>query len=935
MSDSDIVHALADLRRFLRRDEALEEALEAAFDTVGFTDEVARASHSKEKRKALKDNVWGMLDLGAHEMRLVDSPLLQRLRGLRQLGFSHLTYSSAEHSRFAHALGMAHVVTRMMDGIDRDRSDDNDAFSQRAARLDDLKPLHRREIQYSALLHGIGNMPLSRSCEAAMNGRGELFTLGGVPVSDLLARVRHAVGRNVPLSVGLSVIIVLSQRFEAFYERLDPELSQSSSSLLRIAGLVAGAQVSRECANIQDIVSAAAIDANKIDYLNRDAKACGIAIGVDVSRLFLGGGLIRVRGTTYGNGFDSELLYVVSAAGADTLAEISHARAAMYQRVYLHPLTRAAEALLGKALILNAEEAERRDPDLTDVLGIWAMGDAELLLRIRLHQDDAVASIGSDLTLRKLPKKACAFSGALATTQLPMADQLSTISREKEGALRKEVGGTFLETLMTEGVTLGTDELGERIRGEALRLAEMLADAGENGPTEDLGRIVVTGIATSDTGLADALVLQHGDVVRIPAIRDAAGREGAYDIFKSVGYVMCKPSWRQIVFQAARLVIHAQSADHPTNSAVRTINDELPDMRVHRHTLLGFEAAASRSNLDLGSARSLAAAASSAGYYDKAPLLAPRTSIHAGDVVSAAETYRAYDGEGGWRIRPSTVAAFTDQLPFSLRRQMLDMLAKGRQLDQAATARLLMIAVATAAETGFGNASLVPLSSSSGGSSLAALEPRLGTGHQIVQTLEEALSQSERPILLVDDNAVSGTQSAAQLYSFSGLRRDEWPLELRKEDRLLPPLPPGAWETLKSRHLGVMVAIGAGAADEKLRTTAAALKLSGFQGLFIGEPLSAGPEWPPELRSFLEDVGRDLLAQRRHGIRYAEMDEGTEKTECDGHCFGYGNHGGITVTTANVPASTVTALWQPGVRNGMPWIPLFIRRGRLRELILA
>lgn len=938
MSDGDVVHELSRLKKELRAARGFEEALETAFDAIGFTEEVAREQQSKEKRKALKDNVWGMLDLSAREMRLVDSPLFQRLRGLRQLGFSQLTYPSAEHSRFTHGLGMAHVVTKMMAGIDRDRSDDNDAFAAIANDLDALKPLHRREILYSALLHGIGNMPFSRSCEAAMNGRSELFTLGGLAVAEVSSRVRLAVGRNVPLSVSLSVIIVLSRRFETFYERLDPDLARSPNSLLRVAGLIAGAQVSRECANIQDIVSAAAVDANKIDYLNRDAKACGISIGVDVSRLFLGGGLIRAKRSSYDDtfdGFDDGLLYVVNAAGADTLAEISHARAQMYQRVYLHPLTRAAESLLGKALILNADEPTRRDPDLTDVLGVWGMGDAELLLRVRSHQLTSVASIGSNLIMRKLPKKACAFSGTLARTLLPLADQLSTVSRETEGALRKEIGGTFLESLMTEGVTSGIDDLGDRIREEAQRLADLLSSGGEEVPADELGRIVVTGIATSDTGRADALVLQHGEVVRIPAIAAPSRRDGAYDIFKSVGHVMCAPPWRQIVFQAARTVIHRQSSDGSHGSAPRRISRDLPEMRVHRHTLLDFDAAASRSNLDLDEARALAAAAADSGYYDEVPLLAPRTSAKIGDVLRAAETYRAYDGEGGWRIRPSTVAAFTDQLPPRLRKQMLEILAQGTQLDQAATTRLLKVALDAAVEHGFNEAWLVPLSSSSGGPILATLQPRLDARHKVVLTLGEALSRPERPILLVDDNAVSGTQSAAQLHSYSGSPREEWPPELRKEERLWPALEPDGWNELKGRRWGIMVAVGAEDAQTRLRRTAAFLGLSGFSGLFVGAPLTSGLVWPLELKAFLEDVGRDLLAQRRHGVPYAELGEGLDKEACDNHCFGYGNHGGITATNANVPASTVTALWQPGIRNGVPWIPLFIRRGRLGELILA
>ena len=931
MNDGSVVERIVELGRKLRSDTGLQKALDDAFDVIGFNNVVAEADGAGRRRKKIKDNVWGMLEPEVDEMHLVDSPLLQRLRGIRQLGFSNLVYPSAEHTRFVHALGMSHVASRLIASLERATADGSVDPAQ-------LAPLDRREIVYAALLHGIGNLPFSRAAEAALAGQPELFTLGGVVLEDCLTRVYAAVGRNVPFSVALSVVIILSRRFATFYARLDPGRHRDALSLARVAGMVAGAPVSEACPNIQELVSSAAMDANKIDYLSRDAQACGIAIGVDTSRIFAGAALVRARRSTYDATYEGEeekILYVVNASGSDTLAEIAHARASMYRRVYLHPLTRAAEALLARGLVLNAG-SEESEMDLTDVLKLWCMGDDELLRRLRRHGDAQIAGIGSDLAMRQLPRKACAFSASLVTLQLPLAEQFGRDRASEEASLLKDVGGPFLEELKGDGDGVDVQELEAEIHAEAVFLADLLRSAApELVPNGDPGRIVVTRIEAAETGRPDAMILRDGRVVRVKGSTAAGASEDAYDVFRSVGYVMCDPPWRQIVFQAARSVIYRKSSvfdgglGHPTVAPGKEVS-------FRRHTLLDFDGAALRSNLSLDDAHNLAGAASGAGYYRSHPVLARRTKASNGDVQAVAARFRAFDGEGGWKVTPATVAAFADQFPPQLRQPLLQALALGTQLNQDQTSRLLLKSLAAAEAAGLSGATLVPLSSSSGGSSLATLKPHLSAdGATIGTTLAAALTDTKGPIILVDDNAASGTQSAAQLYAYSGGEKNGWPPDLVKEDGLFPQLSQAEWQLLKDRSWGVVVAVGAPTAEVRLAQEAATLGLAGFAGLHAGEALGAAVEWTADLREFLEAVGRDLVAGHHCGVPYVELPEGPDRDVCNLHCFGYGSYGGVTVTNANVPASTVTALWQPGLREGMPWIPLFIRRGRLGELILG
>ena len=72
--------------------------------------------------KAFKDAIWGMVDLDARVTIILESPPLQRLRRVRQLGLSFLTYPTAGYSRFEHTLGAVHQASRTLSAVLR-RSD--------------------------------------------------------------------------------------------------------------------------------------------------------------------------------------------------------------------------------------------------------------------------------------------------------------------------------------------------------------------------------------------------------------------------------------------------------------------------------------------------------------------------------------------------------------------------------------------------------------------------------------------------------------------------------------------------------------------------------------------------------------------------------------------------------------------------------------------
>ncbi len=245
----------------------------------------ARASrHTAALRGApmhrVRDPIHGFIDLTPVEAALVETRPVQRLRRVKQLGLTHLVYPGAEHSRFVHSLGACHVAGLLASAL------------VRAGWTGDP-----RLARVGALLHDLGHPPFSHAGER------------GVPHEDMtLALVR-----------GGEIADVLRAH------DLDPDA---------IAATVAGTGDPVACALVSG-----QLDADRMDYLLRDARMCGVRYGeYDLPRLVESvvpapdGGL-AVRG-----------------AGLHAAEGLLLARYSMFQQVYFHRTRRVLDLLLEEVL---------------------------------------------------------------------------------------------------------------------------------------------------------------------------------------------------------------------------------------------------------------------------------------------------------------------------------------------------------------------------------------------------------------------------------------------------------------------------------------------------------------------------------------------------------------------------------------------------------
>lgn len=114
----------------------------------------------------IRDPIHGFVQLNEWERDIIDHPVFQRLRRIRQLGMTDMVYPAAMHTRFEHSLGVMHVATRMFDRIKSRRLGflkSELSFTEGGLEKD------RVLVRLSSLLHDVGHAPFSHAAEGLMD----------------------------------------------------------------------------------------------------------------------------------------------------------------------------------------------------------------------------------------------------------------------------------------------------------------------------------------------------------------------------------------------------------------------------------------------------------------------------------------------------------------------------------------------------------------------------------------------------------------------------------------------------------------------------------------------------------------------------------------------------------------------------------------------
>jgi HD superfamily phosphohydrolase len=67
--------------------------------------------------KQIYDAIHGSIGITQVELKVIDTPVFQRLHRIMQLGPAYYVYPGATHSRFAHSLGAMHVMNQYLENV--------------------------------------------------------------------------------------------------------------------------------------------------------------------------------------------------------------------------------------------------------------------------------------------------------------------------------------------------------------------------------------------------------------------------------------------------------------------------------------------------------------------------------------------------------------------------------------------------------------------------------------------------------------------------------------------------------------------------------------------------------------------------------------------------------------------------------------------------
>ena len=499
---------------------AIDEHLQTAHSSY-FGPEPTHPVLPLKRSKVLHDNLWGTNSFSWRELALIDSPIIQRLRDIHQVGLALQTYMCARHSRFEHSIGVVTIASRVFDALMRRSGAEIKMIANVMYPTEPTERTVRRvkeEMRLAALLHDTGHSLYSHTSERVYSQLPMIKA-----ASNELSRF---VGKEKGAGEVLAFCLALSQSVENLLKRVEPRLIGEVSSddydgpisLKHVALMIVGRGPHPFLQFLGDVVSSG-FDADKLDYLFRDATSAGLPLRYDLDR-YLYSVRLKKNVLTDGEGELGALYQSIKAPAVErktagghmafdhyetyrlrlpkeamnTIEQLVLCKLMLFSYIYHHPKVRAAEGLLEKMLARAVDlwrTAGRSDKDILK----WFMDATDSCLFSGLDRnldDPIVKDQAYRIVNRLLPREVYGISGAdgsHAEGVLLQSFLTDLQKRDKKAALTRE-----FEQLVGDELKRVRPELSEKTWEEALLTAGVWLDVPKLPKIEDVEELVVGGV---------------------------------------------------------------------------------------------------------------------------------------------------------------------------------------------------------------------------------------------------------------------------------------------------------------------------------------------------------------------------------------------------------------------------------------------------------
>ena len=287
------------------------------------------------------DPIHDFIRVYDHELEIIDNPIFQRLRRIRQLSGAHLTYPSAQHTRFEHSLGVMHIASQA--GL---------ALQEKGfLKLDKIEIL-----RLSGLLHDIGHGPFSHLFEEIIKQK----------------KFSHEdFGKNLILKTEIGDILTKN----GYDKNLISKVAFGDSKYQYLNEIVSGY-----------------LSADMMDYLLRDGYFTGAEHAkIDHKRLTQSLDVHKKK-----LALEKSALY--------SFESMMHSRYQMFKAVYFHKTVRSAEVMLLEALRLSDDEFGFTTFNINEFVNLTDENVLSMILSSKLPKLKRAKKFVEDYQNRKLLK---------------------------------------------------------------------------------------------------------------------------------------------------------------------------------------------------------------------------------------------------------------------------------------------------------------------------------------------------------------------------------------------------------------------------------------------------------------------------------------------------------------------------------------------------
>lgn len=298
------------------------------------TQTLAGHSVTPSGEKVIHDPIWGSVLYKSWEIELIDTPLLQRLRNIHQLGMADMTYTAARHSRFEHSLGTTAIAGKMISQLkERYANNNNINVSNEDVYM----------IRLAALLHDIGHCMYSHLSENVYGDMPQFSVM-----TNYIMQEENLSKKPSPHEL-FSYLIITSEAFTKFFhDNIDYPNKGTEKKCKKLltdcARMIIGVPIKGnygETLSYMTSIINGEFDADKLDYTQRDRYTAGLAMTYGIDRFLL---KLIICCDEDKNGDNFKL-----AVGADALTiieELLFNRYILYVYLYRHQKVLATESVL-------------------------------------------------------------------------------------------------------------------------------------------------------------------------------------------------------------------------------------------------------------------------------------------------------------------------------------------------------------------------------------------------------------------------------------------------------------------------------------------------------------------------------------------------------------------------------------------------------------